>query len=160
MTTQPKPALVTLAVPVDKADIFTAIEGRGNLWLVPTLAVEEPAARSSGRQPLTLAEVLGLKPPLEPPPPFETAIYRRSQMQINRFLEGKLLASQTQYWGGRPSRSTNRGVGGGLPANPPSDLAPRRKSKPLMLTALSRRPKRTCDASDRRRGAVVTVLVL
>lgn len=99
-----KPLLYTLAVPEAKADMFGVIEGRGELWLVPTPASE--TAKGAGAEVAsasTLADLLGIKPPQPPPPPFETAIYRRGHVQINKFVDGKLLASHTRELGPRTS---------------------------------------------------------
>lgn len=89
-----KTTTVTLAVPDTKADIFGVIAGRGEVWLEPT-----PKDRSdigvSGAKSLTLADLLGIKPPVKtpaPPPPFETAIYLGGRLhQVNKFIDGKLL---------------------------------------------------------------------
>jgi Flp pilus assembly protein CpaB len=103
-----KSVLVTLAVPEEKADVFSVVEGRGALWLVPVPAqAQEPATGADVPlpRPLTLAALLGIKPPpppvkpLEPPkppPPFETAIYRRDNMRVNKFIDGKLLVGRAR----------------------------------------------------------------
>lgn len=92
--TAKKPILFTLAVPEDKADMFGVIEGRGEVWLVPTPAKDNGShdSGSAVANAETLAELLGLQAPKKPVPPFETAIYRRGNIQINKFANGKLLA--------------------------------------------------------------------
>ena len=88
-----KPMLFTLAVPEEKVDMFGVIAGRGELWLVPTPSAEKGnGAGGDVADASTLADLLGIKPRSAPPPPFETAIYRRGQMQINQFVDGKLVA--------------------------------------------------------------------
>ena len=55
-------------------------QGRGEVWLVPTpeRTRERPMAPAMEvANAETLAELLGMKPPPRPAPPFETAIYRR-----------------------------------------------------------------------------------
>jgi pilus assembly protein CpaB len=98
-----KSVLVTLAVPAEKADVFGVVDGAGELWLAPTPGRDKQAAGGAEAplpRPLTLAALLGVKPPkpkpiplapTPPPPPFETAIYRRDNMHINKFVDGKLL---------------------------------------------------------------------
>jgi Flp pilus assembly protein CpaB len=90
--------LVTLAVPKQKADFFSIVEGRGEVWLLPTPAHEEAGAAEAVPNASTLAQLLGIQPPLpwRAPPPFETVIYRRTQMQINRFVDDKLVSSGSQ----------------------------------------------------------------
>ena len=88
-------SVVTLAVPVGQSDVLAAVDGRGELWLVasPDKGSQQAAALSgSAPKPTTLAELLGIQPP---PPPFETAIYRRGRVQINRFVDGRLVVSRT-----------------------------------------------------------------
>lgn len=92
-----KPLLFTLAVPEEKADMFSVIEGRGELWLLPTPAKDKGTVGGSSSGSVdasTLAELLGLKPPRYSPP-FETAIYRRGALSIHKFVDGKLVASRT-----------------------------------------------------------------
>jgi Flp pilus assembly protein CpaB len=92
--TTKKPMLFTLAVPEDKADMFGVIEGRGEVWLVPTPAKDKDGSNNSGSAVAnaeTLAGLLGLKV-TKPVPPFETDIYRRGHIQVNKFVDGKLLA--------------------------------------------------------------------
>jgi len=111
--------LVTLAVPENKTQIFSTIEGRGDVWLVPASADEkgvaggETGAAVATSGPMTLAGLLGIKPPPPktvekivvvekeaplppppPPPPFETAVYRRGRLEVNKFLDGKLLTGR------------------------------------------------------------------
>jgi pilus assembly protein CpaB len=145
-----KTILVTLAVPEEKAKIFSVVEGQGDLWLTPIPtkikdgepakdSVKEPLKKSvkkighstastGGGNPLTLENLLGIRPPppkpAPPPPPFETAIYRGTKMQINRFVDGKLLASQNV---GREFRSLdkiNRSLRTNAPEAPPEPAEP------------------------------------
>jgi Flp pilus assembly protein CpaB len=98
------PLLFTLAVPEDKVDMFGVIEGRGEVWLVPTPPKDKDSAKDAGAAVAnveTLQELLGLKAPPRPAPPFETAIYRRGHMQINKFADGKLLATRSSDVGAR-----------------------------------------------------------
>jgi Flp pilus assembly protein CpaB len=105
-----KSVIVTLAVPEEKTNIFGIVEGRGELWLVPTPPTAPATAPTTApttasekhtgsvSEPTTLAGLLGIKPIkiIRPPPPFETAIYRGSHgPQINRFIDGKLVLSHT-----------------------------------------------------------------
>ena len=124
---KPKPLLVTLAVPEDKVDFFSIIEGRGDLWLVPTPLKDtadgggEAVANAS-----TLAELLGiqapqLRPALPAPPPFQTAIYRRGRVQINQFADGRLLASHAIDQGIRTPEKQSRDVPAYVPAPPPAE---------------------------------------
>jgi pilus assembly protein CpaB len=88
-----KPLLFTLAVPDDKADVFGIIEGRGEVWLVPTPAGEKGSADDDKTiaNASTLAQLLGIKPPKKPPAPFVTAIYRRGKVHLNKFVNGKKI---------------------------------------------------------------------
>jgi Flp pilus assembly protein CpaB len=128
-----KPLLVTLAVPEDKMDIFSVIEGRGEVWLVPTPTEGgKEAAQGEGAplpKPLTLAALLGIKkpPPPEwhkippkptPPPPFETAIYRRGHVQINQFVNGKLVASRAHERASTAPGKRTSATRAGSPADP------------------------------------------
>lgn len=84
-------SVVTLAVPTEQSDVLAAVDGRGELWLVtsPDNRVGQAAAPAGAvPKPATLAELLGIQPPV---PPFETAIYRRGRVQINRFVDGTLV---------------------------------------------------------------------
>lgn len=120
-------SLVTLAVPEGKVRIFGTVDGRGELWLVATSPQEpEPeglaavAALGSGS---TLEELLGIRLP-EPakpaPPPFQTAIFRRGQMQVNTFVDGQLV-SQARTWSPGP---TSASPGGAKAAEPAAQAAP------------------------------------
>jgi Flp pilus assembly protein CpaB len=85
-------SVVTLAVPVEQSDVLATVDGRGELWLVtsPDKGSQQAAIPAgAGPKPTTLAELLGIQPP---PRPFETAIYRRGHVQINRFVDGRLLS--------------------------------------------------------------------
>jgi Flp pilus assembly protein CpaB len=110
-------SVVTLAVPVGQSDVLAAVDGRGELWLVtsPDKGSEQAnAPPGSAPKPATLAELLGIQPPV---PPFETAIYRRGRVQINRFVDGKLLSrgEQGSGDGGQGSGVGEQGTGvGGL----------------------------------------------
>lgn len=87
-----KTMLFTLAVPERQAAIFGVIEGRGEVWLVPT--PEDEATAGSGDSDLTadtLAELLGIRWE-KPAPPFKTVIYRRGNRDVNRFVDGELVA--------------------------------------------------------------------
>ncbi|MGD0901083.1 MAG: Flp pilus assembly protein CpaB [Thermoguttaceae bacterium] len=89
------PIHVTLAVPIEQADVLGAVEGRGEMWLAatPTKESEQGAILGTIANPkaVTLADILGIQPPV---PPFETAIYRRGHRQVNKFAGG-VLVSQT-----------------------------------------------------------------
>jgi Flp pilus assembly protein CpaB len=137
-----KTALVTLAVPVEQAGILGAVEARGELWLAANSPEEEKgtsakqpegvAVAAAGGPKLTLEEILGIEMPR---PPFQTAIYRRSRMQINTFVDGKLV---TQRGGGAvwPSAGTSavspdRGTPGtAAPSTPAPDSAAPDSSAP------------------------------
>ena len=98
----------TLAVPEAKADFFSIIENRGELWLVPTPAEGDEPTDGAGIEVAdvsTLAELLGITAPRQPPPPFETAIYRRDKIQVNKFVDGKLLTSHFSDRGARLDRT-------------------------------------------------------
>jgi Flp pilus assembly protein CpaB len=87
----------TLAVPEEKADFFSIIENRGDLWLVPTPTDGDESTDGTSIEVAdvsTLAELLGVTTPRQPPPPFETAIYRRDKIQVNKFVDGKLVNSR------------------------------------------------------------------
>jgi Flp pilus assembly protein CpaB len=93
-----KPLLFTLAVPEEKVDMFGVIEGRGELWLVPTSGKDKKNPEGAGAEVAnasTLAELLGIRPieKSKPVPPLETAVYRRCRMEINHFVDGKFVAN-------------------------------------------------------------------
>lgn len=103
----PKATMVTLAIPVEKAGIFSAIAGRGEVWLEPTpFKGSDEGIAGGASKSLTLADLLGIQPPRPrpaPPPPFETAIYRDGKLQVNRFIDGKLVMSRSIDKGPRAS---------------------------------------------------------
>jgi Flp pilus assembly protein CpaB len=121
----------TLAVPEDKADYFTIIEKRGELWLVPTpeagSETSPEVAAIEVADVSTLTELLGIKPLPPPPAPFETAIYRRGQYQINKFIEGKLVTTRYGERGGRYTERTNAPVSTLAPAESPATLPEERE---------------------------------
>jgi Flp pilus assembly protein CpaB len=125
-------SVVTLAVPVEQSDALGAVDGRGDLWLVisPGKGTGEALPAAAGApKPATLAELLGIQPP---PRPFETAIYRRGQMQINRFIDG-MLVSSTRTPGldaGGAGRSAGEGAGKDAGSNPAPAEAPDHKAAP------------------------------
>jgi Flp pilus assembly protein CpaB len=112
-----KPMLVTLAVPEQKEDMFGVIAGRGDLWLVPT-PTKEAADGAGGdiANAETLAQLLGIKPRPRPPKPFETAIYHRDRVKINRFIDGKLVSIGTINEGIRDWERGTAPVPADLPA--------------------------------------------
>jgi Flp pilus assembly protein CpaB len=100
-------SLITLAVPEDKADFFSIVEGRGELWLVPRPTQDSgQGVTSTVSNASTLAELLGLKPVAKPtpePPPFQTAIYRGTSYQLNSFVNGQIVGgggTGGSNWGG------------------------------------------------------------
>ena len=98
----------TLAVPETKVDYFSIIENRGDLWLVPTPADGDAPPEDAAQDVAdvsTLSELLGVTPPRQPPPPFETAIYRRDKIQINKFVDGKLLSKNVSERGAKPDKN-------------------------------------------------------
>ncbi len=93
-----KPLLFTLAVPEDKVEMFSVIQGRGELWLVPTPAKdgESPnGSQAAVADTSTLAGLLGIKPMTPPPAPFETEIYQRGRRTVNKFVDDRWVASRT-----------------------------------------------------------------
>lgn len=91
--------LYTLAVPEASADMFGIIEGRGDVWLVPT----PPTGAASGGIEVgnaeTLAQLLGIKPRQGPPAPFQTDIYRRGHLHVNRFASQRWVPGQGTHEG-------------------------------------------------------------
>jgi hypothetical protein len=107
-------AHVTLAVPADQVATVRAVQGRGEFSLVPRPKGEAKATAPPGKT--TLEDALGIPPPPPDQQPFQTAIFRRSAVQVNRFVANTLTDQQ----GDCP------GCGGkGAPtAVPPSTLQP------------------------------------
>jgi pilus assembly protein CpaB len=118
----------TLAVPETKADFFSIIEDRGDLWLIPTPAGgDEPDDGSSMEVAdiATLSELLGIALPRQPPPPFETVIYRRDHIQTNKFtVDGKLLTSQ---YSGRGTKAVDKTKTPATPAGDSPAMLPEEK---------------------------------
>jgi Flp pilus assembly protein CpaB len=99
-TTPKKPLYFTLSVPEASADSFSVVEGRGELWLVPTPSNDKAKSDGAGTEVAnadTLAELLGVKPKAAPPAPFETAVYSQGRLKINRFMNNKQLANHSTY---------------------------------------------------------------
>jgi Flp pilus assembly protein CpaB len=125
--------LYTLAVPESKVDMFSIIEGRGDLWLVPmpTKGQENAvAANTEVANAETLAGLLGIKAPQPAPPPFQTEIYERGRRTVNTFVDGRLAsnhvnAQQSQIMLDRPEPSSTIApppapVNTALPTAPPA----------------------------------------
>jgi len=106
-------SVVTLSVPVEQSDVLATVDGRGELWLVssPDKGSEQAAAPpGSAPKPTTLAELLGIQPPKRP---FETAIYRRGHVQVNRFVDGRLVSRTDvpEPDAGNPTKDTGKDLG-------------------------------------------------
>jgi Flp pilus assembly protein CpaB len=92
-TVASKESTVTLAVPEEKAADLQAVEGRGEFSLIARPPGESVALAAPAPGGVTLDDVLGIEPPVPPPPPFQTAIYRRGALQVNTFVDGQLVSS-------------------------------------------------------------------
>jgi len=80
--------VVTLAVPAEEAGIVQAVEGRGEFSLVMRpLSGDMPGPPPAREEKVTIEDVLSIAPP---PPPIQTVIYRRTDRQVNTFVNGKL----------------------------------------------------------------------
>jgi Flp pilus assembly protein CpaB len=100
--------LYTLAIPENKVDMFSIIEGRGDLWLVPTPTKNKENAVASGPEVAnaeTLAGLLGIKKPEPPPAPFQTEIYEQGRRTVNTFIDGKLASNHNNV--PRPQMTAN-----------------------------------------------------
>lgn len=87
----PPPAVVTLSVNLEQANILQTVQGRGTLNLVVRSRSESlPVSGVDDQETYTLENLLGIKPP--PPPPqavlFRTDIYRAGQRSSTVFVGG------------------------------------------------------------------------
>jgi Flp pilus assembly protein CpaB len=119
-----KTALVTLAVPAEKADVLGAVEGRGELWLVARSPKElDRMAEASGSK-LTLEGLLGIQPPPPPETPVQTAVFRRGHMQINTFVAGRLVSQSGSWLPGSAGSCPGCGKGDTAPLTPVPEPGP------------------------------------
>ena len=114
--TADKKILVTLAVPVDKADVLSAVDGRGELWLV-ALPAGGPEDKTLPIDKVTLSKLLDIQPPVQ------TAIYRRNKLQVNKFVMDQLVGTTGDVGAPAPDASKDRPAA--APATPPPAGEPR-----------------------------------
>jgi Flp pilus assembly protein CpaB len=80
----PDPVL-TLAVTLEQANMLRAVEGRGELSLIPRSAADLTGGAGGKAKLLTLEDLLGIEAPPVPPPPFKTQIFRGTKESTNTF---------------------------------------------------------------------------
>jgi Flp pilus assembly protein CpaB len=91
--------VVTLAVPAEDVKRLEVVEGRGEFSLAARPDGESIRLVSTGsEEKLTLEDVLGIEPQLEPVPeePFRTVIYRRGVPEVVEFPGGQRSVEQGQ----------------------------------------------------------------
>jgi len=81
--------VVTLAVPDEEAEIVQAVEGRGEFSLIlRPLSGDVPGPPPAREEKITIEDILSIAPP---PAPIQTVIYRRTDRQVNTFVENQLV---------------------------------------------------------------------
>jgi len=78
-------------VTAQQAKILRAVEGRGEISLVPRAASDVVAASPKETDQLTLEELLGIQPTPPAPQPVTTEIYRRGKREVIQFEQDRRL---------------------------------------------------------------------